>query len=373
VPVPEDQLPVVLPDEVQFKPTGESPLRYVPEFLHTTCPICDEPATRETDTMDTFICSSWYFLRYADPHNTDVAWSSAKIHKWLPVDMYIGGAEHATLHLMYARYFVKALRDMGLLQFNEPFTRLYHQGTVLGPDGVKMSKSRGNVIAPDDVVGRYGADTVRCYLMFMGPFDQGGPWSHESIQGVSRFMNRVWAMAQDFLEPGGGTTVVDNGEGVERLAAKMIARVGDDYADLHFNTALASLMEYVNELNKAREMDPSVIRDPRFAAAMDTLLILLAPMAPHISEELWSATGHQDSVHDQSWPEYDPLLTVDDMLTVVVQVNGKLRDKLEVASGISEDELRSLAWKSTKVQAASDGRDPRKVIYVPGRLINFVV
>jgi leucyl-tRNA synthetase len=209
--------------------------------------------------------------------------------------------------------------------------------------------------------------------MFMGPFDQGGPWSHESIQGVSRFMNRVWAMAQDFLEPGSGTTVVDNGEGVERLAAKMIARVGDDYADLHFNTALASLMEYVNELNKAREVDPLVIHDPRFAAAIDTLLVLLAPMAPHISEELWSATGHQDSVHDQSWPEYDPLLTVDDMLTVVVQVNGKLRDKLEVASGISEDELRSLAWKSTKVQAASDGRDPRKVIYVPGRLINFVV
>jgi leucyl-tRNA synthetase len=373
VPVPEEQLPVLLPDEVQFKPTGESPLRYVPEFLHTTCPICNEPATRETDTMDTFICSSWYFLRYADPHNAGAAWSSDKIHKWLPVDMYIGGAEHATLHLMYARYFVKALRDMGLLQFNEPFTRLYHQGTVLGPDGVKMSKSRGNVISPDDVVGRYGADTVRCYLMFMGPFDQGGPWSHKSIQGVSRFMNRVWTLVQDFLEPGNGRRPVDIGAALSRLRHKMIARVGEDYADLHFNTALASLMEYVNELNKAREAEPLVIRDPRFAAAIDTLLVLLAPMAPHISEELWSATGHQDSVHDQSWPEYDPLLIVDDMLTVVVQVNGKVRDKLEVASDISEDELESLAWKSAKVQAASDGHDPKKVIYVPGRLINFVV
>jgi leucyl-tRNA synthetase len=373
VPVPEDQLPVLLPDEVQFKPTGESPLRYVPEFLHTTCPICSEPATRETDTMDTFICSSWYFLRYADPHNADAAWSSDKIHKWLPVDMYIGGAEHATLHLMYARYFVKALRDMGLLQFNEPFTRLYHQGTVLGPDGVKMSKSRGNVIAPDDVVGRYGADSVRCYLMFMGPFDQGGPWSHDSIQGVARFMNRVWTLVQDSLEPGDGKRRVDIGAAVERLRHKMIVRVGEDYEDLHFNTALASLMEYVNELNKAREAEPLVMRDPRFAAAIDTLLVLLAPMAPHISEELWSATGHQDSVHDQSWPEYDPLLIVDDMLTVVVQVNGKVRDKLEVASDISEDELRSLAWKSAKVQAASDGHDPKKVIYVPGRLINFVV
>jgi leucyl-tRNA synthetase len=373
VPVPEDQLPVLLPDEVQFKPTGESPLRYVPEFLHTTCPICDEPATRETDTMDTFICSSWYFLRYADPHNAEAAWSSEKVHKWLPVDMYIGGAEHATLHLMYARYFVKALRDMGLLQFNEPFTRLYHQGTVLGPDGVKMSKSRGNVIAPDDVVGRYGADTVRCYLMFMGPFDQGGPWSHESIQGVYRFMNRVWALAQDFLEPGDGKRQVEIGATVERVRHKVIARVGEDYADLHFNTALASLMEYVNELNKAREVEPLVIRDPRFAAAIDTLLELLAPMAPHISEELWSATGHQDSVHDQSWPQYDPLLIVDDRLTVVVQVNGKVRDKLEVTSDISEEELQSLAWKSAKVQAASDGHDPKKVIYVPGRLINFVV
>jgi leucyl-tRNA synthetase len=287
--------------------------------------------------------------------------------------MYIGGAEHATLHLMYARYFVKALRDMGLLQFNEPFTRLYHQGTVLGPDGVKMSKSRGNVIAPDDVVGRYGADSVRCYLMFMGPFDQGGPWSHDSIQGVARFMNRVWTLVQDFLEPGDGKRRVDIGAAVERLRHKMIVRVGEDYEDLHFNTALASLMEYVNELNKAREAEPLVMRDPRFAAAIDTLLVLLAPMAPHISEELWSATGHQDSVHDQSWPEYDPLLIVDDMLTVVVQVNGKVRDKLEVASDISEDELRSLAWKSAKVQAASDGHDPKKVIYVPGRLINFVV
>jgi leucyl-tRNA synthetase len=373
VPVPEDQLPVLLPDEVQFKPTGESPLRYVPEFLHTTCPICNEPAMRETDTMDTFICSSWYFLRYADPHDADAAWSSDKIRKWLPVDMYIGGAEHATLHLMYARYFVKALRDMGLLQFSEPFTRLYHQGTVLGPDGVKMSKSRGNVIAPDDVVGRYGADTVRCYLMFMGPFDQGGPWSHESIQGVSRFMNRVWALVQDYLEPGDDKRQVDIGAAVERLRHKMIARVGEDYADLHFNTALASLMEYVNELNKAREVEPLVIRDPRFAAAIDTLLLLLAPMAPYISEELWSATGHTDSVHDQCWPEYDPLLIVDDMFTVVVQVNGKVRDKLEVASDISEDELQSLAWKSAKVQAASDGHDPKKVIYVPRRLINFVV
>ncbi|MGH2516827.1 MAG: class I tRNA ligase family protein, partial [Ktedonobacterales bacterium] len=200
VPVPEDQLPVLLPDEVEFKPTGESPLRYVPAFLNTTCPLCGGPATREVDTMDTFLCSSWYFLRYADPQNAAAAFSPEQMARWLPVDMYIGGAEHATMHLLYARYFVKVLRDVGLLAFDEPFTRLYHQGIVLGPDGVKMSKSRGNVIAPDDVVGRYGADTVRAYLMFMGPFDQGGPWNHQSIEGVARFMNRVWALVTDYIE-----------------------------------------------------------------------------------------------------------------------------------------------------------------------------
>ena len=376
VPVPEDQLPVLLPDEVQFKPTGESPLRYVPEFFNTTCPICGEPATRETDTMDTFVCSSWYFLRYADPHDSDAPWTPSKIRTWLPVDMYIGGAEHATLHLLYSRFFVKALRDMGLVSISEPFTRLYHQGTVLGPDGVKMSKSRGNVIAPDNVVGQYGADTVRSYLMFMGPFDQGGPWNHQGIEGVWRFMNRVWSLTMDvmaILEAGDGLQSSDAGSGVERLRHKMIARVGDDYANLRFNTALASLMEFVNELNRARDEAPLVTRDSRFAAAIETLLVLLAPMAPHITEELWSAIGHQTSVHEQAWPDYDPTLIADDTLTIVVQVNGKVREKLTVAADTSESEVRRLALSSAKVQSASDGHDPKKVIYVPGRLINFVV
>jgi leucyl-tRNA synthetase len=373
VPVPEDQLPVLLPDEVQFKPTGESPLRYVPEFLNTTCPICGEAATRETDTMDTFICSSWYFLRYADPQDAEAAWNQQVINQWLPVDMYIGGAEHATMHLLYARYFVKALRDMGLLSFDEPFTRLYHQGIVLGPDGVKMSKSRGNVIAPDDVVGRYGADTVRCYLMFMGPFDQGGPWNHQSIEGVSRYMYRVWSLAMDYLEQrGDGNVEVSAGEDVERLRHKMIARIGEDYANLRFNTALAALMEYVNGLNKAREESPEVLRDPRFAAAMETLLVLLAPMAPHIAEELWHMFGHEESVHAQPWPAYDPALTLDAVITIVVQVNGKVRDKLEVAPEINAAEVERLALASAKVQAATGGRDPKKVVYVPGRLVNIV-
>jgi leucyl-tRNA synthetase len=376
VPVPEDQLPVLLPDEVQFKPTGESPLRYVPEFLHTTCPICNQPATRETDTMDTFICSSWYFLRYADPQDATAAWNQEKVAEWLPVDLYIGGAEHATMHLLYARYFVKALRDMQLLDMNEPFTRLYHQGTVLGPDGVKMSKSRGNVIAPDDVVGHYGADTVRSYLMFMGPFDQGGPWNHQSIEGVWRFMNRVWLLAVDYLqsrEAGDGRAEVGAGGAVERLRHKMIARVGEEYANLRFNTALAGLMEFVNGLNKVREETPLVMRDPRFAQALDTLLVLLAPMAPHITEELWQASGHAESVHEQAWPDYDPELLIDDIITIVVQVNGKVRDRLEVAHGISESELQKLAFASAKVMAATNGQAAKNVIHVPGRLINIVI
>ena len=374
VPVPEDQLPVVLPDEVQFKPTGESPLRYVPEFLHTTCPICGQPATRETDTLDTFICSAWYFLRYADPHDDQQAWDAKKVAQWLPVDMYIGGPEHATLHLMYARFFVKALRDMGLLNFSEPFTRLYHQGMVLGPDGQKMSKSRGNVIAPDDVVSRYGADAVRAYLMFMGPFDQGGPWNNQGIEGVSRYLNRVWTLVTDFVEARGESAAKESAAGreVERLRHKTIARVTADYEGLRFNTALAALMEYVNGLNKAREAAPGTQRDMRYAAAVDTLLTLLAPMAPHIAEELWSRVGHGESVHQQPWPEFDPALTVDEEITIVVQVNGKVRDTLRCAPDVTEAQVRAAALASAKVSAALGGRDVRKVIYVPGKLANVV-
>ncbi len=373
VPVPEDQLPVRLPDEVDFKPTGESPLRYVPEFLHTTCPICGGPATRETDTLDTFICSSWYFLRYADPHDEQRAWDERKVAKWLPVDMYIGGPEHATLHLMYARFFVKALRDIGLLDFSEPFTRLYHQGMVLGPDGQKMSKSRGNVIAPDAVVQRYGADAVRAYLMFMGPFDQGGPWNNQGIEGISRYLNRVWTLVTDFVERRAGPAEqTAAGREVERLRHKTIARVTSDYEGLRFNTALAALMEFVNGLNKAREAEPDVQRDPRYAAAVDALLTLLAPLAPHITEELWSRVGHGESVHHQPWPTYDPALTVDEQITVVVQVNGKVRDTLLVAPDVTEAQVREQALASAKVGAALGGREVRKFIYVPGKLANVV-
>jgi leucyl-tRNA synthetase len=381
VAVPEEQLPVLLPDEVRFKPTGESPLREVPEFLHTTCPECGGPATRETDTLDTFICSSWYFLRYADPHDDDYAWTLETVSRWLPVDMYIGGPEHATMHLLYARFFVKALRDMGLLPFDEPFTRLYHQGMVLGPDGQKMSKSRGNVIAPDDVVGHYGADAVRCYLMFMGPFDQGGPWNNQGIEGVWRFLNKAWALVGDTIEAGeagerAGEARADLTEAernVTRLRHKMVKRLTGQYAELQFNTALAGLMELVNGLNRARDEAPAVVATPAFREAASALVVLLAPLAPHISEELWHGLGHAASVHAQAWPEYDEALTRDEVVTVVVQVNGKVRDRLEVPADTAEETVRALALARPKVAAQLDGRGIKKVVYVPGKLVNVVV
>jgi leucyl-tRNA synthetase len=410
VPVPEDHLPVLLPDHVDFKPTGESPLKYVPEFYETTCPICGKPATRETDTMDTFICSSWYFLRYCDPHNAQAAWSPEKIANWMPVDMYNGGPEHAVMHLLYARFFIKALRDMGLVNFSEPFTRLFHQGMVLGPDGQKMSKSRGNVIAPDKVVNKYGADAVRCYLMFMGPFDQGGPWNNQGIEGVARYMQRVWSLVTTAPPTEGGTrndakatrkdaenetasrvmsrtshatprsgssepSSVGVGPASElaRLRHKTIKRVGEHYANLRFNTALAALMEMTNALNAARESGAAAQHPADFAAAIDTLILLLAPLAPYITEELWHQRGHTGSVHRASWPEYDEALTLDAIITVPVQVNGKLRATIEVPADADEGDIRAAAEAEPKVQAHIAGKTIRKVVYVPGKLINFVV
>ena len=371
-------MPVVLPDEVQFKPTGESPLRYVPEFLNTTCPTCGKPATRETDTMDTFICSSWYFLRYTDPDDAMNPWTAESTAKWMPVDMYIGGPEHATMHLLYARFFVKALRDMGLLNCDEPFTRLYHQGMVLGPDGQKMSKSRGNVIAPDDVVGRYGADTVRCYLMFMGPFDQGGPWNNQGVEGVSRYMHRVWALvtsAPPAPKPGKDAPSQNDSSASDlaRLRHKMVKRVGDHYAHLRFNTALASLMEMTNGLYAARENGDATRHPADYAAAIEALVQMLAPLAPYITEELWHQRGHSASVHLSSWPQYDEALTIDAVITVPVQVNGKLRATIEMGADAEEAEIRAAAEAEPKVQAHIAGKTIRKVVYVPGKLINFVV
>lgn len=371
VPVPEDQLPVRLPENVQFKSTGESPLRYEESFLNTTCPTCGGPATREADTMDTFICSSWYYLRYADPHNDQEAWSQEQMRKWLPVDQYVGGVEHAILHLLYSRFFTKALRDMGHLNFGEPFKRLYHQGMVLGPDGQKMSKSRGNVEAPDKYIETYGADTVRCYMMFIGPFEAGGSFKAENLEGVWRFLNRFWSLVSESWADNPSTEETTESKAVERLRHKTIKRITEDLSNFRFNTALAALMECNNALIK-QQHEP-VARTAAFQRALETMMQLLAPLAPHIAEELWHQTGHEGSIHLSTWPAFDEAMTHDESFTLVVQVNGKVRERLEVLAGISEDDVRRLVLSNERVLSFIGDATVQKVIYIPGRLANIVI
>jgi len=372
VPVPEEQLPVHLPEHVQFRATGESPLRYEEDFLHTTCPVCGGPATREVDTLDTFIDSSWYYLRYADPQNTEQAWSPEAMKHWLPVDQYTGGIEHAILHLLYSRFFTKALRDMGHLTFDEPFTRLFHQGMILGADGQKMSKSRGNVESPDSYVTRYSADAVRCYMMFIGPFDAGGLFKAENLEGVWRFLNRFWNVVSEGWVEGDVTTKPSpESHAIEQLRHKTIKRVTEDISHFRFNTALAALMECNNALVKVQ--NEPVAHTTAYRKTLETMMQLLAPLAPHITEELWHVTGHTESIHSTDWPTYDEETTHNATFTLVVQVNGKVRERIEVPATISEDEVRKLALTNTKIAPFIGDSTVQKVIYIPGRLVNIVV
>jgi leucyl-tRNA synthetase len=394
-PLPEDQLPVLLPLDVDFAPTGVSPLESHAAFLAASCPVCAGPARRETDTLDTFVDSSWYFLRYTSPHEEAQAWDPVAVMRWLPVDLYTGGAEHAVLHLMYARFFVKALRDMHLLDFDEPFTALRNQGQILGADHHRMSKSRGNVVNPDDLTSRFGSDTVRCFLMFIGPWDQGGPWNPSSIEGVHRFLGRVWSIAQ---ATGGGhprqipglpadtpggfppssgdvpsqemATIEGGVRALRQTAHRTIKEVGEDYAEFHFNTALSKMMELTNALGSAR--DDGLAGTEAYAEAVEALLLLMAPMAPHISEELWARRGKPYSIHQQAWPAFDPALVAADIIELPVQVDGKLRDRLSVAPDTAAEEIERLALASERVQAYLKGRAPRKVVQIPGRLVNIV-
>ena len=372
-PVPEDQLPVLLPEDVDFAPTGVSPLQSHAEFLRATCPICGAEARRETDTMDTFVDSSWYFLRYCSPNDDAQAWDPQAVAHWLPVDLYTGGAEHAVLHLMYSRFFVKALRDMGQLSFDEPFTALRNQGQILGADHQRMSKSRGNVVAPDDLTSRYGSDTVRLFLMFIGPWDQGGPWNPTGIEGIHRFLGRVWHIAQA-AEPSDGVGVPGAAEELERALRRAthttIAAVSEEYGAFRFNTAIAKLMELSNAIHHAR--DAGIGGTAAYAEAVDALLLLLAPGAPHLAEELWARRGHAYSVHQQPWPAYDPELAVADTIELPVQVDGKLRDRLVVTRDTPADEIERLALSSEHVQRYLGGQAPRRVIQVPGKLVNVV-
>ncbi len=371
VPVPEDQLPVWLPENVQFKSTGESPLHYEPDFLNTTCPVCGGPATREADTMDTFIDSSWYFLRYADPHNSEAAWSSETLKKWLPVDQYVGGVEHAILHLLYSRFFVKALHDMGHVDFDEPFLRLFHQGMVLGSDGQKMSKSRGNVEAPDKYISKYGSDTIRSYMMFIGPFDAGGSFKAENLEGIWRFLNRFWSLVNEAWTDNARNIETRESKAIERLRHKTIKRITEDLSNFHFNTALAALMECNNALIK--QQNDAVAQSTTYRRALETMMQLLAPFAPHITEELWQQTGHTGSIHKTDWPAYDEALTQDEAFTLVIQVNGKVRERIEVPTDISEQEVRELVLSNPRVAIFIGDATVQKIIYIPGRLVNVVV
>ncbi len=369
VPVPEDELPVLLPEDAEFKPTGESPLNYNESFLSTYCPLCGADSRRETDTMDTFVDSSWYFLRYASPHFSDGPFDPDAMKLWNPVDQYTGGAEHAVMHLLYARFFTKALRDIGLLDFGEPFLRLYNQGHIIA-DRQKMSKSRGNVVTPDPYVESLGADVVRIYLMFLGPWSQGGEWSDNGLNGMSRWINRVWDMAQ---RDASGLTAGDAAasQDLARATHKTIRKVTEDMERFHFNTALASLMEFTNAMSDAWESEN--VDAGTWDRAVDSLLLLLAPTAPHVSEELWERRGNAYSIHNQPLPAWDPALAADDEITLVVQVNGRVRDRITVPAGIAEDDAKRLTLESPRVQAHTSGKEIRQIVYVPGHLVNVVV
>jgi leucyl-tRNA synthetase len=391
VPVPYEDLPVVLPDDAEFKPTGESPLKYHEGFRYVKCPTCGGDAERESDTMDTFMCSSWYQYAYVLPywkkgepiHADDMPWDPAKGRYWLPVDQYTGGIEHATMHLLYTRFFTKALRDIGVVDFDEPMTRLFNQGMILGPDGEKMSKSRGNVVDPDEYVDRYGADTVRGYLMFIGPWDLGGPWDPKAIEGINRFLNRVWNVVVD--EPKADLVAAAPSQEelrtLERKLHQTIIKVNDDLANFRFNTAIAALMEMNNLLVRAKET--AAVGSSIWQEAVRTQVLLMAPIFPHISEELWqqlnpAAPSEQEpvkreSVHLQRWPQGDPDKAREDAVTVVVQVNGKVRDKLVVAPGTGQDVLERDALTLEGVQKWLEGKSIRKVIVVPDKLVNVVV
>ena len=361
VPVPDDQLPVLLPEVEDYRPKGKPPLASNEEWLNVPCPSCGGPGLREADTMDTFVDSSWYFLRYCDPRNDDAPFSRELVDFWMPVDQYVGGIDHATGHLLYSRFFVKVLNELGMVGFREPFARLFHQGWVR-QGGTKMSKSRGNVTAPDQLADMYGADAVRLYILFVGPADQDMDWTEEGVEGIARFLRRLWRIVHEAAASGDSAA-----EGpLARKAHETIAKVTDDIGRRFvFNTPIAAVMELVNELGR----DPSA-PGARFAA--ETAVSLIQPYAPHVAEELWSALGHE-RLWEQDWPVADESQLVRRTFELVIQVNGRVRDRVEASVGESEAELVERAMASPRVQAHVDGKQVRQTIVVPGRLVNLVV
>ncbi len=370
-PVPESELPVVLPDDVEWRPSGESPLKFHPTWSQTTCPVCDEPAQRETDTMDTFMCSSWYHLRYLSPQYDQGLFDPEEYDYWMPVDTYTGGIEHATMHLIYTRFYHKAGRDMGVMKGPEPMTQLRNQGMVLGEDGEKMSKSRGNVVAPDELVAEYGADVVRAYLMFFARWDLGGPWDSQGVGGPNRWLRRVWTL---FTEKSQSNGIPAKGieRDLRRKVHQTLKNVTRDFENFEFNTIISSLMELLNFMIQAKER--GAIGTEAWDEALNIYLRMMAPVTPHIAEELWvEYYGKPYSIHVQPWPELDEDATQVEEITLIVQVNGKLRDRINVPVDISQEDAERTALASEGVQRFIEGKQLRKVIYVPGRLVNIVV
>lgn len=371
VPVPEEDLPVLLPDDIEWLPTGQSPLKLHPTWKNVRCPECDEEAERETDTLDTFMCSSWYHLRYLSPNYDKGPFDPEEYDYWMPVDTYTGGIEHATLHLMYTRFFHKACRDLGIVKGSEPMLQLRNQGQILGPDGQRMSKSRGNIIDPDKQVATYGADTVRAYLMFGYRWTEGGPWNADNIQGVVRWLNRVWTQVLETKDAVPERESAEDARDLERKMHQTIRQVSEDLEKFEFNTVISALMEFTNQIVAAREA--GIAGSAIFKEAIEKLLLLMAPPTPHIAEELWSGLGKPYSIHQQAWPEFDPDKAKEEELTLVVQVNGKVRDRITVPAGISDEEAKRLALDSEGARKFSGGKEPHQVIVVPGRLVNIVV
>ncbi|MBN1585346.1 leucine--tRNA ligase [Candidatus Uhrbacteria bacterium] len=358
VPVPESDLPVLLPDDVDFRPTGESPLARSADFHRVKCPKCGKPARRESDTMDTFVDSSWYFLRYCSPNFGSAPFDSREVAYWCPVDLYVGGAEHAVLHLMYARFLTKALNDHGLVGFGEPFLKLRNQGLIMGEDGQKMSKSRGNVINPDEVIERYGADTLRLYEMFMGDFEAAKPWDTKGITGCRRFLDRVWLETHDLVHHGKENT----DHGLTASLHRTVRKVSGDIESFKFNTAIAALMSLLNDWQGAGAADREFV---------ETFIKLLSPFAPHLAEEMWELLGHQHSILESPWPSYDEKMCEDSEVEIGVQVNGKVRGRFAAPTDLSEDGLKSAALDS--VRPYLEGKEVVKVIVIRGRVVSIVV
>ena len=375
VPVDKKDLPVLLPTDVEFTGKGESPLTTSKEFATTACPCCGKEARREVDTMDTFVDSSWYFLRYIDPKNTEEPFSKEMVNKWMPVDQYIGGVEHAIMHLLYSRFFVKAFKSMGMVDFDEPFKNLLTQGMVL-MDGSKMSKSKGNTVSPIEIINKYGADTARLFVLFAAPPERDLDWSEQGVEGCFRFLNRVYRLVDELAEVAKTNAevkaVTKEDKAMRLVIHSTLKKVTADLSEkFGFNTAIAALMELINEMYKYKELDTR--NDGIIREGIETIVTILAPFTPHIGEELWTMIGKEGSVFNISWPKYDESALVQDEVEVIVQVNGKLRDKISMDANIAREDMEKIALESEKVKAAIEGKNVVKVIAVPKKLVNIVV